>query len=228
MGVGRVVPSVAHQLGTPLAAIALRAESLEHTVEGLGESDVSPKARRHLKAILEEAFRCKELLRTLQLFAQTPGPGDERIDLGDLCRGAVRLVQHEAMRRQIKVVSRLDDSRASIRGEVVRIGQAVLALLLNGVAASPKGGVVTVETLAEGVKVTVAVTDQGRGVDAPVEEQLFEPFVSTRPPHSGVGLGLMACKAVAAAHGGAVSWESLPGGGTRFALTLPREPGSGV
>jgi signal transduction histidine kinase len=168
-GIGRLVPSVAHQLSTPLAAISLRAESL----------------------------------------------------------GAIRLVHHEAMRRQVKVKDRLAESLVPVSGEETHLGQVVVALLLNAVAASPDGGVVTVETIAEGEAVTVAVTDQGPGVPASVEERLFEPFVSSRPPPGGVGLGLMACQAIAGAHGGAISRGPAAGGGTRFALTLPRRPGSG-
>jgi signal transduction histidine kinase len=227
VGIGRLVPSVAHQLSTPLASISLRAESLGRAVEGLDESDASAKVRRHSNAIREEAFRCKELLSTLQIFARPPGPGEEPVDLNTLCLGAIRLVHHEAMRRQVKVESRPAEALVPVSGEETRLGQVVVALLLNAVAASPDGGLVTVETIAGEGAVTVAVTDHGQGVPASVEERLFEPFVSSHPPPRGVGLGLMACQAIASAHGGEISRGPAAGGGTRFALTLPRRPGSG-
>lgn len=225
VAVARLVPSVAHQLSTPLAAIALRAESLERAAEGLDESEASAKkVRRHLRAMREEAFRCKDILSTLQLFTQPPGPEDEWIDMGDLCRGAVRLVRHEAMRRQVEIVSRIPESEARVRGERIRLGQAVLALLVNAIAASPEGGVVTVQARAEGGRVVVSVDDQGPGVPPAIAQRLFEPFVSSLPPGSGTGLGLAACHSIAGAHGGSVSSESPAGGGTRFSLSLLVRP----
>jgi C4-dicarboxylate-specific signal transduction histidine kinase len=225
--IGRLVGSVAHRLSTPLAAISLRAESLGRAVEGLGESDLLAKVRRHSSAIQDEAFRCKELLSTLQLFARPPRSAADRVDLNSLCQEAVRLVHHEAMGRQVKVESRLAESLEPIPGDETHLGQVVVALLLNAVEASPDGSVVTVETIAEEGAVTVAITDQGQGVPASVEGRLFEPFVSSRPPPAGAGLGLMASRAIAAAHDGAISWRHGADAGTRFALTIPRRPGSG-
>ena len=219
--VARVVPTVAHQLSTPLAAIALRAESLERTVQDLGEHQAAAKLRRHLQSIQEETFRCKELLGTLQDFARTPGPRAP-VDLNVLVNGAVRLVRHEAMRRQAEIELRLPDLLPTVPGDEVRLGQAVLCLVHNAVLASPSGGRVTVETAAEKDAVSLAVADEGEGIPADVQPRLFEPFVSSRPVEAGVGIGLMACRLVATAHGGTVGWETTPGRGSRFTLVLPR------
>lgn len=223
-GIGRIVPSVAHQLSTPLAAIALRAESLDRAVEALDESEVSEKLHRHLKAIHEEAFRCKEILSTLQIFTRPPDGVENQVDLTAVCREVRLLVHHEAMRRQVQVEMRLAEPSAIVRGDESRLRQLVLALVANALLASPEQGVVVLETSVEGRWTTLTVSDQGPGVPESVANRIFEPFVSTRPPSSGAGLGLTACQAIAAAHDGTLSWVPTEKGGVRFTLTLESGP----
>jgi signal transduction histidine kinase len=67
--------------------------------------------------------------------------------------------------------------------------------------------------------VAVAVEDDGPGVDEAVQARLFEPLVTTK--ETGVGLGLSLVKRIAERHGGSVSWEPRPGGGSRFTVRLP-------
>jgi signal transduction histidine kinase len=200
--VGRLLPSLAHQLSTPLASIALRAESLGRDPEAAAPSPA--RAERYLQAIVDDTGRCKELLGLMRDFARPPGDEREPVDLNVLCRGAARLVLHEAMRRQVEV-----------RG-------AVLSLILNAIDASPAGGRVTVGTSARPGETTVMVTDEGEGITEDNRRRLFEPFFSTRP--RGLGVSLLACRAVAEAHGGTVDVESQPGQGSRFTLRFPEEP----
>jgi signal transduction histidine kinase len=221
-GVARLVPSATHQLSTPLASIALRAESLERAAGDIPDPALSQKVRSHLQAIRDDTFRCKELLGSLQDFARTPAGAPSAVDLNAVARGAARLVRHEAMRRQIEIVTRLQDGLPTLRGEESRLAQAVLALLQNAVLASPGGGRITLETTADADLVTISVADEGDGVPAEAQGRLFEPFFSTRPAGQGGGLGLMAGRTIAAAHGGTVKWESTPGRGSRFSIALPR------
>jgi two-component system NtrC family sensor kinase len=221
-GVARLVPSVTHQLSTPLASIALRAESLERAVADLPDSALSQKVKTHLQAIRDDTFRCKELLGTLQDFARPPVATVAAADLNAVGRGAVLLVHHEALRRQIQIDARLQDGLPTVRGDEGRLAQAVLALLQNAVLASPSGGRILLETSADAELVTVSVADEGDGIPDEIRRRLVEPFVSTRPAEAGGGLGLMACHQIAAAHGGTLKWESVPGRGSRFSIVLPR------
>ena len=217
--IGRLLRAIAHELSTPLAAIALRVESLDRAA---GESGAAPpeKVKRYLKAMSEESQRCRELLATVREFAGSAEPGTSAVDLGALCRGAARLVAHEAMRRQIEV--RVEaQALTPVSGQSHRLAQAVLALVINAVDASPQGGKVAVEARAGVDEVSVSVEDQGAGVAEQIREQLFEPFVSTRSPADGLGLGLMACRVIAEQHGGSVDWRPNPERGSRFVLRLP-------
>ena len=90
-----------------------------------------------------------------------------------------------------------------------RLAQAVLALVLNAVDASPPGGRVELETRAEDGKVLVTVRDEGSGIPDEVRRRLFEPFVSTREPGQGLGLGADGVPGDRRAHGG---WIELQAG----------------
>jgi signal transduction histidine kinase len=216
--VGRLLPALAHQLSTPLASIALRAESLESSGREAG-APPSERTGRYLRAIVDDTASCKELLGLMRDFARPPREGREPVDLNAVCRGAARLVLHEGMRRQVEVRLELADALPPVVGQDARLRAAVLWLVLNAIDASPAGGHVRVETRTSAGTVAVAVVDEGEGVPEGVRPRLFEPFFSTRP--GGLGLSLMACQLVTEAHGGTVEVETGSGRGSRFTLSLP-------
>jgi signal transduction histidine kinase len=219
--VGRLVPSFAHQVSTPLAAIALRAESLERALADPERPAPPDKLRRYLQAIAAETQRCKQLLSTFQEFARRPEPLPGPVMIQPLCRSAVVLLEHEAMRRQVELGLELGDDLPVVRGRTVWLGQALLSLLLNAIEASPSGASVRLAAQAVEGDVVLSVSDEGQGVSEQIRTRLFEPLTSTSPPDAAAGLGLMACRAIAEAHGGSVTWRPLAPRGSRFDLRLP-------
>jgi two-component system NtrC family sensor kinase len=220
--VGRLVPSFAHELSTPLAAIALRVESLARTAEEPGGAQSLEKVHRYLQAVREDTERCKVVLRDLHAFARRPDPNPRLLDLNALCEAVARLVRHEAMRRRVELSLALAPGLPTVTGQEGRIAQALVALVLNALDASPAGGQVGLETRAEADgQIAVVVSDEGEGIPAEIEARLGEPFVSSRSPESGSGLALMAARGIAVAHGGTLTWANRPGRGSRFVLRLP-------
>ncbi len=217
---GRLLPSLMHQLSTPLAAIALRVEGLERAFAAPDAPASREKAERYLRAMGEETQRCRDLLAAVRDFTSAGERDLAPVDLGALCRGAAILVRHEAMRRQIAIQVG-NDSVPTVRGRRHRLGQALLALVTNAVDASPSGGRVQVEYQLAGAAVSVAVADEGPGVPEELRARLFEPFASAHEPARGLGLGLMACRAIAERHGGRLEHAPGPGRGSRFVLSVP-------
>jgi signal transduction histidine kinase len=230
--VGRLVASVVHAISTPLAAIALRAESLEHSATDPNRLAPPEKVARYLSAIGQEAGRCKQILTALREFGGALNPRVEPVDVAALCRSAALLVHDEALQRQVEVKVVLDEALPAVRGLRGRLGQAILALLLNALDASPSGACVRVEARAvESDAVEVIVTDEGDGLSEELGGRLFAPFASTRSPVQGLGLGLMACRAVAEAQGGRLEAHA-EARGCRFVLRLraagqPDDTGTG-
>lgn len=98
-------------------------------------------------------------------------------------------------------------------------------LVGNGLEWSPRGGTLTVDFVGAPQDMTIRIRDQGPGVPEHLRDQIFEPFVSGPPRPSrraGYGLGLVICKSVVEAHGGELSFECPPEGGTVFTAVLPR------
>jgi len=205
VGLARIVPSFAHQLATPLASIALRAESLENA------SDQHPgpstdRLRRYLSAIVQETQKCKELLSTLQQFARPSGASNDPVDVNELCRGAALLVRHEAMRRQVELHLELAAPLPPVWGRRGALGQGILAILLHAVDASPPAGRVSVQTSLDGQVVELTVADEGERGAARA---------------SGLGLGLRAARDIAVEHGGSMGADDGAGRGGRIVFRLP-------
>jgi signal transduction histidine kinase len=130
------------------------------------------------------------------------------------------------------VVQHLPSSPLVIEGDEDLIHRAIFNLILNAVQASPPNGEVRVDAGElsasqlpagahdfDGGAVAVGITDRGAGIDPTIRDRLFDPFVSTKP--GGSGLGLSIAQRAAAAHGGVVT-VSAPGDETRFTLVVPR------
>ncbi len=97
--------------------------------------------------------------------------------------------------------------------------QAVLNLILNAEHAMAEGGELIMTTRREGHWIVLDVIDTGAGMPEGVQMRIFDPFYSTRP--GGSGLGLPTTRKIIEAHGGTIEVDSLPGKGSRFSIRLP-------
>jgi signal transduction histidine kinase len=108
-----------------------------------------------------------------------------------------------------------------IQADDGQLRQAIVGLLMNALDAAGSGGHVAVETDREGDRVRLTVADDGVGIPPEDRERIFNPFFTTKPVGSGMGLGLAVCHGVVASHGGEIRVESEVGRGTRMSLLLP-------
>jgi signal transduction histidine kinase len=226
--VGQLAGGIAHEINTPLASIALRAESLERAAqdERLRAIDSFKNFPRYLKTIQEETFRCKRILGSLLEFARSRAPEIGPTDLNGVCDVAADLLAHELKVRHLTLEKRLDPELPRIEADEARITQVLVALLLNAFDASKRGGLIVIETGRPTARqVSLSVSDTGHGIDPEHRGRLFIPFFTTRPPGGGAGLGLAISHGVVAAHGGSIQVESTPGEGARFTVILPLRPG---
>jgi signal transduction histidine kinase len=135
---------------------------------------------------------------------------------------AVQLLAHR-FTRQVKVERELGAvPDIECRGE--EIVQVLVNLIGNAVDEVEQvgGGRVRVRTAAAGDQVLITVADTGRGLPKRVRDNLFAPFISSKPAGRGTGLGLSICKSIVDAHGGTISVETAPDHGTVFTIALPR------
>lgn len=233
--VGQLAAGVAHELNTPLASIALRAESLLKAAEDprLSQDPAFAKFPRYLRTIADDIFRCKRITTALLEFSRNRKPEVRPVDLSALAEKAADLMRHPMTLRQVALSVKLDPALPTVRADDGQLRQAIIALLMNALDAAPAGGNVEISTArGEPGMAVLTVADDGPGIAPEVRDKVFTPFFTTKPVGQGTGLGLTLCHAVVTSHGGRIELDSEPGRGTRVSLVLPIEgppaPSSGA
>lgn len=208
---GRAMQQVAHELNTPLASIQTLAVDLSHAQPG-------PDAAESIALIASEARRCREISRELLSTARLGEHSPVRTVLADVVRRAARLAYGRQTGR----------GRVLLQGELdvacVTDGDRLLQILVNLLhnASDASDAPVEVSVTAQSDYAVLSVRDHGPGLPEEVRRRLFTPFVTTKPPGKGTGLGLYTCARLAQQLRARLTIENDPGGGVLARLTLPR------
>jgi signal transduction histidine kinase len=218
---------VSHELRTPLAALRTFNELLKE------RAGTDPAARAEfLESSGQQIERLDWLAQNLLELSKLDSglvlldlrPDDLRTSI----ESAVEQHAAAARRRGIALSARLPGAPVRIRHDPPRVGQVVGNLIGNGIKFTPPGGSVTVDLAATDDGAMIEVTDTGIGIDPAELPHIFERFYrgsrSNEARGSGSGLGLAIVHSIVEMHGGRVAVESRVGGGSRFTVTLPRDP----
>ena len=218
---GEMAATLAHQIRTPLSAALLYASNAAN--DGLAP------ARRDV--LLGRAIGClhslEQLVSDMLGFARGAAASDAPVALADIAT-AVTNASHALLRPGQQLNVDIPPGSAVVCGSREALVGAVLNLVTNALQAGGSAASVNVESHAAGPFAEIRVSDNGPGVPAALRQRIFEPFFTSRP--DGTGLGLAVVRSVAEAHGGAVRLESdtEPGsGGACFVLCLPLAAGVG-
>lgn len=217
----RFLAQAAHELRTPVGAIAGWAETLEElSPEEVGEQ------RELLSHIRREAQRLGRLVEDLLQLSRLRGREvallRRECDLGRLAREAVERFRKRFEEKGVELfLESPSPVYASLDAD--RVARALDNLLDNGLKFTPPGGRVTVKVGEEEKDLVVLeVEDTGEGMTREEAELAFEPFYRGRRPGAGAGLGLAVVKEVVEAHRGRITVRSSPGAGSAFRLEFPR------
>jgi two-component system NtrC family sensor kinase len=229
--IGQLAAGIAHEINTPLASIALRAESLMKSAEDprLVAVDSFKNFPRYLKTIDEEIFRCKKIIAALLDFSRSRRPEVRDTDLNQLAEKAADLVGHQIKLKQVSLSLDLDAALPHVTADDGQMRQVLLALLINALDATASGGEIRISTgRAENGLVGLTVSDTGMGISPEHLDKIFTPFFTTKPVGQGTGLGLSACHGIVTAHGGEIRVESELGRGTKMTMLLPAAARAGA
>jgi signal transduction histidine kinase len=205
----------------PLAGLRTVLRLVARSLERGSPDQATRRAlRRNLALAEKECDRLDDVARNLFDTTGDRIDASGSIDVAALAGEALELVGHELALRGVTLERRIAEV-PRLRGDAAGVRQAILHLLVNAVEALPGGGTLRVEVGCDEPRrmVTLVVADDGPGIPPDRLPRIFEPFFSTKP--GGSGLGLAAVRATARRHGGEVSVESQPGHGTSVRLTLP-------
>jgi two-component system sensor histidine kinase RegB len=211
----------AHELGSPLASIAVSASELSEALSADARWAPFALEARHIR---EEVSRCRAILDRLARGAgQHAGEAPEVIAL----EAVVERLRHELGSADAALLD-VDcpaDLRASLRSPPVALVQSLTSLIRNGIDAGRLNGSDARVLLRISTRDDCAVfdvLDRGAGIPRAMAGRIGEPFSSTKPVGTGMGLGIYLVKTFALQVGGQLSFEPLPSGGTLARLRLGR------
>jgi signal transduction histidine kinase len=197
---------------------------------------LSPSVAKTLASlIVRESDRLSRLLTEFLDFSRVRVSRVQQVDISQLVQGAATLAgAHPSRAEGVRVAVTSDVSHVGfVAGDDDVLHRAVFNLVLNAVQSSPQGGEVRVDVSAlgnddvpPGVRlpgggVSILVADDGPGIAPDTREKMFDPFFTTRP--GGSGLGLAVVHRAVESHAGCVFVDSEVGTGTRVTVLLPRE-----
>jgi PAS domain S-box-containing protein len=233
--IGLLAAGVAHEVNTPLAVISSYAQMLAKQITG------DEKKSALLEKITKQTFRASEIVNNLLNFSRTGGGEFGDVDLNQIIRETLTLVEHQLSTSRVKIDQQLAADLPRIHGNTGKLQQVFLNLILNARDAMPKGGTLTVRTgngdgEASGpgrvsgqpvsAGVNVAISDTGSGIAQEHLSRIYDPFFTTKiapreGERRGTGLGLAVTYGIIQEHAGKIWVESETGQGTTFFLEFP-------
>lgn len=217
--IGRLAAGVAHEIGNPVTAIACLAQNLT------ADQDVAELADTN-QQILQQTRRISRIVESLVTFShsgQLPASEHLPVNLHDTVQEAISLLALDPDRRNQTVTNQCP-TNILISGDPQRLLQVFINLLTNATDASDDEQPVTIGVDKKDSKwVSIYIEDHGQGIAAEVRDTLFEPFVTSKSPGRGTGLGLALVYSIIEDHGGTIRVQSplADQHGTRFNIVLP-------
>lgn len=216
----RLLSGVVHDVNNALQVISGTVELLS------SRPDLPATIGPSLDRLGRQAARAASVLADVQQFTRASMTEIGRVNLREVAEHSLALRAFAIKRANL--TSKLDAPEGQhfyVNGNRAQLQQAMLNLIMNAEQAlAGRGGDVRLALESDGAHVIVRVTDRGPGVSVEPLDQAFDPFVSTRDPWEGAGLGLWAARAIAAEHGGVATIHTSPDG-TSAVLTLPKMAG---
>ncbi len=231
--VGLLAAGVAHEVNTPLAVISSYAQMLpKQTPAG------DPRAAV-LETITQQTFRASEIVANLLNFSRTGAARFRRVEVNQVLRETLALVEHPLRSAGIHVICALHPAAVEVLGDAGKLQQVFLNLILNARDAMPRDGTLR---LASGMAAQgegrppalgwVLVEDSGDGIPEELHHRIFDPFFTTKAAarldgraggtmSTGTGLGLAVTYGIIEEHGGSIRVESQPQRGAAFRIELP-------
>jgi two-component system sensor kinase FixL len=217
---GEMASALAHELNQPLSAIANYMKGSRRLLERRSDED-SVMVREAMDKAAEQSLRAGQIIRRLRDFVSR-GESERRVEnIKKLVEEASALALVGAKERGVRVRFNLDPSLDLVLADKVQIQQVMLNLVRNAIEAmeqSDRRELLIATTAGPGGMIAVSVADTGSGIAPEIASQLFQPFITSKP--HGMGVGLSISRTIIEAHGGQISAEPNPEGGTIFRFTL--------
>jgi two-component system NtrC family sensor kinase len=222
---GKLSAVVAHEINNPLSGILTYAKLCLKIIQNpasLSQEQTS-SAVQFLSVIRDEAIRCGDIIKNLLILAKKDFGAWTEESLNKIIHNSIQLVKHKVQLKEMELIQELAEGNDIIYCDASGIQHILVALFINAIDATSKGGKLKVKTILSGNSndVQIVVSDTGSGIPEEILPHIFEPFVSTK---ESTGLGLAVAYGIIQQHKGEIEVESKSNEGTTFIISLPRRP----
>jgi nitrogen fixation/metabolism regulation signal transduction histidine kinase len=214
-----VAKRLAHEIKNPLTPIQLAAERLRHKYLGKLAPEDSEVLDRATQTIVSQVDALKRIVNAFGDYTRPATEERQIMNLLELIEEVAALYEQSG---QCLVRRDYETNLLLLRANKERMRQVLINLFTNAIEASPGGDIVLVDIQIHALAANstlLTIRDHGQGLPAAFNERWFEPYNTTKP--KGTGLGLAWVKRIVEEHGGTVFAENAEGGGARFKITLP-------
>jgi two-component system, NtrC family, sensor histidine kinase HydH len=214
--VGVLTAGLAHEIGTPLGIIRVRAETL---LESLPADE-----ERNLSSILGQIDRISTTIRQLLDFSREQTVSPIPTDVCAVAKNAVELLSWRVRQKKLQVDTVAHDGPLLVAADPGQLQQVFVNLLMNACDACSEGGQIVVLVRKEGGLgrlVRIEIEDNGCGIAPDHIDAVFDPFFTTKKRGEGTGLGLSVVASIVRNHGGHIAIASTPGDKTTVTMVWP-------
>jgi len=210
---GRLSASIAHEVNNPLQAV-------QNCLHLAGRQDLPQEKRDEYFGLAQTEL--ERLIVTVRRMLDFYRPGatlQEKVDLAEMLQYILNLMSKQLLESGVKVIVDFLGNIPTVKAVGSQIQQVFINLILNAMDAMPEGGVLNITVRAPKGGVEIIFQDQGKGIPPEQQENVFEPFFSTK--EGGTGLGLTVSYNIVTAHGGILELLAARAPGACFRIFLP-------
>ena len=211
--VGEMAAAMSHEVRTPLGILRSSANVLQR------EPQLSKEGHEVLGFIISETERLNNLVSSLIDAARPRLPAFTEVNLSALAIKCIAMLSAQAQTKNVQLDCHADQDYL-IKADSEQMTQVLMNLLINAIQMLPNHGKVEVGITALQDTIQLTISDNGPGIPAGSQAQIFEPFFTQRA--GGVGLGLAVVRQIVHAHQGEISYSPSQQGGAQFNITLPK------
>lgn len=220
LSMAEMAASIAHELNQPLTAVVTHAYACREWLQS--EPANLEKASATAEKIVQESTRASVVVSRVRALFRKEAQVRELASINRLIRELARLLRDEAIRRDVSIRLELTDDLPQLEMDPVQIQQVLLNLAINGMdamtrVAAPRELIIRSKKHGDG-EILVVVEDHGSGIAPAIASRMFEPFFSTKP--DGTGMGLAICRSIIEAHDGRLWAEDSKQGGAILQFTV--------
>jgi two-component system sensor histidine kinase HydH len=214
--IGNLAAGVAHEVRNPLSSI----KGYATYFKSLFKDD--PEKSGAAEILINESERLNRVITELLEISRPSDIKPKAVDVQSIFDTTLRLIQPDsAQQAKQEIVLEIEDGIDTLWVDPDRFVQVLMNIYLNGIQAMPNGGLLRTEVTSIGDSIKISITDTGSGMSSETQNQLFNPYFTTKK--SGTGLGMAIVMKIIEAHNGKIAVTSEEGRGTQVSIHLPKK-----